>query len=287
MVSTEGSREAGLDRPLRLLGARWPCAVPWLLTLSVLTGCATLPNGRGWGQDVTLSPGWQKVRRSAAAAVLAPETWVPLTTALLLQIDDMDARVSRWAAGQTPVFGSCEDASRASDDLRFAAACAYALTTVATPSGKKADDWLANKLKGVAVGIAAHGLTYETVRILKAESDRTRPDLSNDQSFPSGHASSAAVYATLAARNVESLPVSRGFQSAMQTLCAATAVGCAWARVEGRKHYPSDVLTGLALGHFFGAFVTDAFLGLSRTEDVTIGVVGNRESVAVWLDLRF
>ncbi|MEJ2698889.1 MAG: phosphatase PAP2 family protein [Desulfuromonadales bacterium] len=41
------------------------------------------------------------------------------------------------------------------------------------------------------------------------------------------------------------------------TLTAATA----WARVEAKKHYPSDVLAGIAIGHFFGAFISDAFLG--------------------------
>jgi hypothetical protein len=44
------------------------------------------------------------------------------------------------------------------------------------------------------------------------------------------------------------------------TITAATA----WARVEAYQHYPSDVLAGIAIGHFFGAFVTDAFVGAER-----------------------
>jgi len=38
--------------------------------------------------------------------------------------------------------------------------------------------------------------------------------------------------------------------------------GTAWARVEAGAHYPSDVLVGVALGNFFAAFFTEAFLGL-------------------------
>ena len=38
------------------------------------------------------------------------------------------------------------------------------------------------------------------------------------------------------------------------------AAGTAWARVEGCKHYPSDVLFGAALGNFVAIFVHDAFL---------------------------
>ena len=266
---------------------RWPCTVLWPLLVGMLTGCATLPDGRGWGQDATLTPRWQRVGESAASAALAPETWVPVATALLLQIDDMDARLSHWAADRNPLFGSCDDASSASDDLRLAAACFYALTTVATPSGEGAGDWAVNKLRGAVVGIAARVLTYETVLLLKAESDRTRPDHSDDLSFPSGHASSAAVYTTLAARNVGSLPVSAGLQTGMRIACGTTAVACAWARVEGRKHYPADVLVGLALGHFFGAFVNDAFLGLSHSDPVAIGVAGGHDRVVVWLEMRF
>ena len=52
-------------------------------------------------------------------------------------------------------------------------------------------------------------------------------------------------------------------------LVTATAVG--WARVEGEKHFPSDVLAGAALGYFLNAFVHDAFLGLP--EDTRFGFV--------------
>ena len=36
------------------------------------------------------------------------------------------------------------------------------------------------------------------------------------------------------------------------------------ARVGGRKHFPSDVLFGAALGHFLTAFIHDAFLNLAE-----------------------
>jgi len=40
------------------------------------------------------------------------------------------------------------------------------------------------------------------------------------------------------------------------------ALGTGWARVEAQKHYPSDVLAGMALGNFMAAFIYDAFMGL-------------------------
>ena len=39
----------------------------------------------------------------------------------------------------------------------------------------------------------------------------------------------------------------------------ASAIGCAWARVESGAHYPSDVLAGAALGNFTTLFIQEAF----------------------------
>jgi len=40
---------------------------------------------------------------------------------------------------------------------------------------------------------------------------------------------------------------------------ASLTTGTAWARVEAGKHFPSDVLAGMALGHLIGAFINDVF----------------------------
>jgi len=59
----------------------------------LLSGCSTLPNGRGWGEDATFKPGWQVVRESAVNAARSPYTWVPLAGAALLQIGSPGVRV--------------------------------------------------------------------------------------------------------------------------------------------------------------------------------------------------
>ena len=45
-----------------------------LLALAALTRCGTPPNGRGWGQDATLFPGWRQVRNAAVNAATAHST---------------------------------------------------------------------------------------------------------------------------------------------------------------------------------------------------------------------
>ena len=75
------------------------------------------------------------------------------------------------------------------------------------------------------------------------------------------------MYATLASRNLNSLPLSDRGTTSLRIGLASLTAGTAWARVEAGKHFPSDVLAGMALGHLIGAFINDAFLGLDRPDD--------------------
>lgn len=57
----------------------------------------------------------------------------------------------------------------------------------------------------------------------------------------------------------------------LKTRVGTLAVGTAWARVEADVHYPSDVLTGLALGHFIAAFFNEAFLMPKKNDHFCFG----------------
>jgi membrane-associated phospholipid phosphatase len=87
-------------------------------------------------------------------------------------------------------------------------------------------------------------------------------DGSDHLSFPSGDAARAAVLNTLADRNLECLDLPGWTRTSAAVGLYALTATTAWSRLEARRHYPSDVLAGMALGHFFGAFVNDAFLGV-------------------------
>lgn len=230
-------------------------------------GCGRLPDGRGWGQDVTLAPGWARVRTAAVSALLAPGTWVPVGAALTLQMGDADRELSEWATERTPVFGSPEHARVASDVLYRSAAAAYVVTALATPAREQGGGWVADKCRGMGVGAAAALADRELTLFLKKSTGRARPDGSDEESFPSGHASGASVYTTLASRNLEASRLSEGGRFLAGAGLVGLTAGTAWARVEGGKHFPSDVLAGIALGHFLGAFLNDAFLGLERPVD--------------------
>jgi membrane-associated phospholipid phosphatase len=180
----------------------------------------------------------------------------------------MDGNLSDWATDHMPLFGSQEDAERADDLLNATAHASYLVTALLTPSGDE-DVWLNAKLKGIGVGFAAMMTTCGTTFVLKDTISLTRPDGSNDRSFPSGHASSNPGKTVLRA-GLTTLPF---------------AVG--WARVEANKHYPSDVLFGIALGNFFGAFFNDAFLGIDSHDSMTVTIEPSKEGVMVGLTWTF
>ena len=234
-----------------------------LLLLSfVLAGCGTLPSGRGWGEDATWRPGWERVHASAANAARDPWVWAPLVGAAVLQIDDMDRRTADWAREHTPIFGSQRNAEQWSDDLRAASVLAHYATIVATPSGGDFEEWIANKARGTLVGVAAVSATVAITRSLKTGIGRERPNGQDDESFPSGHTSSSAVHTRLASRNLQSIEMTDGARRTLDVGLYALTIGTSWSRIEAGWHYPADTLVGMALGNFMASFFNDAFLGL-------------------------
>ena len=231
------------------------------LSVTLLGACSTLPDGSGWGERVTLSPGWDHLRSAALAAARDPWTWAPLVGAAGLQAGHADARISRWAQRETPLFGSRANAATWSDDLRSVAVVADAATVLLAPSGDDPAGWVLDKARGYAVDLAAATAAIGTTHVLKSLAGRTRPDGSDDQSFPSGHATTAAAYDRLAARNLESLALTPGADRALDYGLDALTLATSWARIEAGAHYPSDTLVGIAIGNFSANLFKGAFMG--------------------------
>jgi membrane-associated phospholipid phosphatase len=229
--------------------------------LFVLTGCGTLQNGRGWGQDAIYPVELKRIAYSAYRAFFDLQTLLPAAGALVFNIDHYDQRVSKWAITHHPIFGSTNSASNASDYLSYGLGAETLVTALATPSGKDPKDWTTNKAKGVGVEVGAELATAGVTSLLKQTTNRTRPN-GGDNSFPSGHSSDAFSSTTLANRNLNSIKMSDEMRIPLQVTNIVLATGVAWARVEAGAHYPSDVLAGAAIGHFLSAFMYDAFMGL-------------------------
>jgi hypothetical protein len=258
-----------------------------ILILFFASGCGTLPNGRGWGQDAFFPVDAGRVSRAAHNAFFNPNMLVPLASALVFGIDDFDDKVSDWAVKHNPIFGSETDARDASDYLRAALQAEAVITALATPSGAVPEQWMLSKAKGLGVELAAIGVTSSVTDLLKDTTDRTRPDESSDRSFPSSHTSGAFSYMILANRNIDSIDMPRALEPPLKIGNYLLASGVAWARVEGQRHYPSDVLAGAALGHFMTAFIHDAFMNLPEDGNVDFVVFPVRKGAGAALAFRF
>jgi membrane-associated phospholipid phosphatase len=215
---------------------------------------------RPWGEDATITPGWERIGKSASEAAVQFQTWVPLAGAALLAISGADNKIQNWAIKNTPVFGSNDNASKYSNHLLNASIWIYISSAVILPGGD-VPGWLLNKSKGLAVGYAAILSTKYTTDGLKALSGRERPDGSNYESFPSGHTSAVAVYTMLTQRNIEYLDMDSAIEKSIDIALNTLTLATGWSRVESNSHYPTDILVGAALGNFIGAFISDSFLG--------------------------
>jgi hypothetical protein len=258
-----------------------------VMCLITLQGCGTLSNGHKWGENATISPGWERVKRSAVKAALSPETWGPIAGALVLQVNHMDRRLSNWASDKTPVFGSQKNANSWSNWLEVGSGVVYLTTVMAEPSGDDPSEWMKAKAKGLAIGAAASGIMAGSNQLIELATGRTRPNKKNNLSFPSGHASSTAVFSTLARRNLESLSLSPGIRMFANIGILGMAAGEGWARVEAKAHYPSDVLVGHSLGYFLSALINDAFLGLDNEKDPQLTIEPSRKGAWVGLSWAF
>lgn len=229
--------------------------VSWFLAL---TSCAATPVP-GEPPQSSWWPGWQDLGAAAVQAARSPATWGPLLGAGLLQIGDADEELSDWAADETPLFGSNEAADTASDVLRWTAAGGYGMS-VLTGSDARDRDERPGRVRTLAVGAASAAVNVGITQGLKRATGRERPDASDHRSFPSQHASDSALFATLGIREIEALMPASRRREVLRWGFGGMAAAAAWARVEARKHFPSDALAGAALGHFVGALFHSAFL---------------------------
>jgi len=253
----------------------------------IITGCGTLPNGHGWGQDATLWPGFHQLGHAALQAAIDPVTWVPTAGAIIFTADHFDKRVSNWASEHTPIFGSQSTANRDSTILLDITCGGTVVTALAAPSGPEPGDWMLNKLKGGGVEIGAAAAAGGVTSLLKQAVGRERPDGSSTTSFPSGHSTGAFACAALGGQNVRTLSLPKSSELTIRGGFLVLATGTAWARVEAKRHYPSDVLAGAAIGNFVARFIHDAFLGLNDNSPVDLSVAPSKDGMLIGMTVRF
>ena len=252
-----------------------------------MTGCGTMRSGRAWGDDAIYPIARKSIHLAARNALLDPITWLPLVGAGVIAAGDWDQDISDWATEHTPLFGSESGARTYSDISRaFLQAEAFA-TTLMTPSGEDPAQWALAKGKGALVGITALGVTTRITSDLKGMIGRERPDHLDNRSMPSGHASSAFGAMQLANRNLDYIDMSRSGRTGLQAANVALAASVAWARLEGERHFPTDVMVGAALGNFTTRLIYETLIGTTPNDKFSVYVEPSLSGGKVFLAWQF
>jgi membrane-associated phospholipid phosphatase len=212
---------------------------------------------------------------------------IPAAGALVFTLDHFDRRVSNWADRHHPAFGSQNTARDFSNYLLCALNAEVLLTALATSGGEDPDQRLSSKAKGIGVELIAIGATGGATLLLKNSIGRQRPNDNGNDSFPSGHSSNAFAASTLSNRNLDAVPETSNIKLPLQIANVMLATTVGWSRIEGQKHFPSDVLAGAAIGHFTSAFIHDALMNVSETAQPFIAVSPSKEGIEIQLAFRF
>lgn len=110
----------------------------------------------------------------------------------------------------------------------------------------------------ITANAMALGISFGTTEMLKHAVKETRPDLSNDNAFPSGHASFAFVSASVLSREY-------GYLSPWVSVGSyATATATQALRIRHNKHWMSDLYMGAGIGMVstnLAYFLTDKIFG--------------------------
>jgi len=265
--------------------------VTMLVLCLMAQACSTRLSGRREAGSSFPLPDWGRLKQAAMHAATDPITLSSAAASAVCYLGGIDPDISKWAREENHLFGSPGRARDCSDGLRdaaiyscYAGMCAEAALGLAKEGPR---GLLLPGLSHAGVGAAAIGINSGLTSWIKDASGRLRPDGSDRRSFPSGHSSEAAVAATLAAHSAQRLNVSGWWGTGFRAGMGLTAATAAWARVEGGRHYPSDVLAGAALGRFLGNFASSLFLGYGDGSRLQVVFFPARDGIraAVWMEL--
>ena len=229
----------------------------------MVSGCTT-------SDQVELSA--RRVVMAAIQAAKHPSTWAPFSAGVAIGITPLDEDLGNWAATSQPLFGDTRAASDASDSLRASLLLGMATSNALAPLPADEDKNMALSRRLSANG-AAHIANRQATDGLKATIGRERPNQEDDRSLPSGHSSSAFNAATLIDLNLSDAQMHPNLRLATRVGLYGVAGTTAWARLEAKKHYPSDVLIGAALGNFMVRFfygtITDPSINLPAMVEIS------------------
>lgn len=187
------------------------------------------------------NPSAHYLNKSGAGGIFKEtEVFFLSVIAVSFYLSGADRAVAEWACRENPLFGSPDRALKMSDIL---ADSLNVLNFVSAAYTSHHGDRF--ELKYIFEPFISEGSGLMLVDFIKSRSSRRRPDNTDYLSFPSAHSFRAGLHSSSTYRNLNTVKKSRVMRGGL----IAAGFLCGWARIEGGKHHPSDIIAGHLIGY--------------------------------------
>lgn len=239
-----------------------------LLSLSLFS-CSLLKKQGTWGKNAFYPLKGGRIADAFIKNASSAHVWVPLAGAGLVHWGGFDHKISDWAKEGSGIYEDQTAADIWSDHFNNILKYEMYVTTLLTPSmpeDKSFGQYAFSKIKGgVVVSLSSTSTRWAHGRIATA-AHRQRPNKIDYRSFPSGHATEASSRNRLVSKNLDAIDMDPNLRLGINSINTTMSIGTLWARLEGKRHYPSDVLVGYSLGSFLSGFIYDSLINYDANE---------------------
>lgn len=255
-----------------------------LLLLSVLScsSCSLFTKKGKWGRDAIWPIKGSRIKDAFIKNAKSPHVWVPLIGAGAVHWAGYDKKISKSQVQEKALYTTPKNTSYWSDQLNkilLYEMYASILLTSSMPEDESLKQWAWSKTKGGLVTNFASSSSKFSRDVLAKFFKRERPNQLDNLSFPSGHSAEAGSRNMLISKNLDHIEMHPYLRTGLNVGNTIMATGTLWARLEGERHYPSDILAGYAVGSFVAGFVWDSLMNLDENESFSVLPMNDQVSV--------
>lgn len=254
----------------------------------ILSSCSFINRKGSWGKRAIYPLSKDRIIKAFKDNATSKHVWIPLVGAGVTHWGGYDQKITNWASHESSVFKNREQADNWSDNFNNILKYEMYASILLTPSmdeDKAFASYAFNKIKGGVVVNVASTSTRFTRQVIARSVNRQRPNKLDLKSFPSGHSSEAGSRNRLVSRNMDYIDMNDNLRLGINALNTTMSASTLWARLEGKRHYPSDVLVGYALGSFVSGVIYDSLMNQNEAENFSI--IPANESVFAQYSISF
>lgn len=252
------------------------------MSLLSCTSCSILGKKGKWGRDALWPIRGSKIKEAFIKNATSAHVWVPLVGAGAVHWLGYDKKISKSQVQEKAIYTTPKNTSYWSDEFNKILLYEMYASILLTPSMPEDDSltkYAASKVKGGLVVNFASSSSRFSRDVLARYFKRERPNKIDSLSFPSGHSAEAGSRNMLISKNLDTMDMNPYLRTGIKVVNTGMASGTLWARLEGERHYPSDILAGYAVGSFVAGFVFDSLMNLEEGESFSVLPVNDQVSV--------